>query len=353
MRGVKRRPPRRSSRRTARHGVDAAAVPLAASRPKRGRAAAALTPPGGRLRPEGVALAYARDRGGALVSVASLDPASRLDRAPFTCPGCGDELVARLGAVRARHFAHRPGSTCPLTSPETALHFNAKERLLALCAEAFAGVRRVTLLTRCAACRRLDPRPLHALGDAAAAEGAVGGLRADVLVTRRGVPALALEVLVTHAVDAVKEAALAAAGVPAVEIDAREAWEGPGEAGELAVTCARSLGFPPCAPCQAQARAEADRALGGEAAQIAELEAYRARGLLDPATRGGRRAVEAPLSEAETSALRSRFHCPDCLLGTLEVGARLVQHACPGQASRPVAWRGYDGRLAELGWWKR
>jgi predicted RNA-binding Zn-ribbon protein involved in translation (DUF1610 family) len=316
------------------------------------------------LRREGVALAWARDRDGAITPVRTLDAASRRARAPFTCPGCGDELVARLGAVRARHFAHRPGSTCPLTAPETALHFNAKERLLALCAEAFAGRTAVTLLTRCGACRRLDARPLRALGDAAAAEGAVGALRADVLVTRRGAPAVALEVLVTHAVDAAKEALLSAAGVPVVEVDARDEWErpGPGEAPAVEVLVHRALGFPPCPACQAQARAEADRAVGGEAAQLAELEAYRARGLLEADAKGPRRGVRtgqpagaatAELSDGEVANLRSRFHCQDCGQRSLLVGIRLVRHPCPVHGERPVAWRGYDGRLAELRWWKR
>jgi ribosomal protein S27E len=351
-----------------------------------------------------VALAFARDRGGQLVPVGALDAASRRARAPFTCPGCGDELVARLGARRARHFAHRPGSTCPLTAPETALHFNAKARLLTLCAEAFAGARRVTLRIRCGACRRPEALDLGVLGDAARDEEAVGGRRADVLVTRRGAPALAFEVLVTHAVDEAKAAALGAAGVPAVEIDARVEWEREGPGGVIEVAGSRALGFPPCRACRAETLAEADRALGGEAAQVAELESYRARGLLrldaasgghdavgagHDAKAGSRRRVKSPprhgfsgpdpeyfdhdsgsagdysgsgngsegsrraFSAAERDGLTRRFRCPDCRGTTLLMGSRLATHPCPVHGSRPVAWRGYDGRLAELGWWKR
>lgn len=329
-------------------------------RPVRHRIPGPRKPARGAPRREGVALAFARDRGGQLVPVAALDEAGRRARAPFTCPGCGDELVARLGAVRARHFAHRPGSTCPLTSPETALHFNAKQRLLALCADAMTGAREVTLLTRCAACRRLDARPLAALGDGAAAEGSVGALRADVLVTRRGRPAAALEVLVTHAVDAAKAAALEAASVPVVEIDAGEAWERERSASApksrlppVEVLVHRALGFPPCAACQALRRAEAGRAEGGEAAEVAELEAYRARGLLVVTVRGPRRAAGAELSDGDVSGLTSRFCCPDCGERTLVRGVLLLRHPCRAQGARPVAWRGYDGRVAELGWWKR
>src|SRR5512142_1010074 len=179
-----------------------------------------------------VLLAWARDRAGKKVHASRLAGADRRTRAPFTCLGCGEELIPHLGRIRTPHFAHRAGSTCPLTAPESALHLDAKERLLALCADAFAGRRRLVALARCPACRRVQPVDVAALGDRAVDEGAVGALRADVLVLAGDRPAFAFEVKVTHAVEPEKEAALAAAGVPAVELDAREEWEREGAAGE-------------------------------------------------------------------------------------------------------------------------
>lgn len=287
-------------------------------------------------------LAWARDRSGAKVDVRTLDPEARRACAPFACLGCGEEVVARLGKVRARHFAHRPGSACPLTAPESALHLDAKERLLALCRDAFAGTRVVRLLARCPTCRRAAPRDLAATGDAAIAEGAVGPLRADVLVLSRGTPALALEVKVTHAVDPAKEAGLASAGVPVLEIDAREDWERE-EADAVAVKPTRSLGFPACDACRALARADAERGRGGEAAEIAELEAYRARGLFG--------AVSA--SREGLSAIARRFRCPACGGREVARGRAILRHACPGATARPVAWIGFDGETVGLGWWRR
>jgi Competence protein CoiA-like family len=300
---------------------------------------------------DGVLLAWARDRDGLKVHVGCLDAGSRRARAPFACIGCGEPLSAKLGEERAHHFAHRPGSACPLTRPETALHLDAKERLLALAADAFARRRAVRLAARCPRCRREAPLDLAALGDAALAEGAAGALRCDVLVTRGGAPALALEVKVTHAVDAAKEAALAALGLPALEIDAREAWLRDEADGAATVLPARSLGFAPCASCAAAARADADRARGGEAAAIAELEAYRARGLMGPPP--GEAATDpAPLAAAERQALATRFRCPECGGRALAIGERLARHGCPGAPLRPVAWRGYDGAVVELAWWR-
>jgi hypothetical protein len=291
-----------------------------------------------------ILLAWARDRTGARVSATRLSPADRRGRAPFTCLGCGEPLVPHLGRVRARHFAHLPGSRCPLTAPETALHLDAKERLLALCAEAFAGARRVSILARCASCRRSLALDLAALGDAAEGEATVGPLRADVLVRARGSPALALEVRVTHAVDPAKQAALAAAGLPFVEIDAREDWQRDGAAG-VELETARSGGFAPCATCAALARADADRAKGGEAAEIAELDAYRARGLFGPG------ATCAP-SGTELALISRTFRCPECGSRTLEIGERIARHPCPSAGVRPVAWRGSGGELVVLSWWR-
>ena len=297
-----------------------------------------------------VLLAWARDRDGARVHVGDLDPRRRGERAPYACPRCREPLVARLGQVRARHFAHRPGSGCPLTAPETALHQNAKERLLRLCEEALAGTRRVTLAARCPSCRRPAPLDLASLGDAAALEGAVGGRRADVLVTRGGRPALALEVLVSHAVGAEKAGALAAEGVVVAEVDARDAWEAE-EGGGTSVRCARTLGVERCEGCATGARAEAGRARGGEEAEVAELEAYRARGLLGPPP--GRPLPDPPpLRAAERAALRRDFRCPDCGGRALAEGERIARHACPSGAARAVAWRGYDGSLVRMGWWR-
>jgi hypothetical protein len=334
----------------------------AAVRPER-RAGAAGPESKGAAAKIDVQLAWALDRDGAKIHVRRVDPKDRHARAPFTCLACGEGLVPHLGQVRARHFAHAPGSRCPLTAPETALHLDAKERLLALCADAFSGRRRVTVLARCPSCRRLAARDLAAEGDRAEPEGAVGTLRADVLVLRGETPRLALEVLVTHAVEPEKEAALAAAGVPAVEVDAREEWEEEDGDG-VAIRVARSLGFAPCAACTVTARADADRDLGGEAAELAELEAYRARGLFGaaaapkaPAGPRGSAAKDAgdlPLGPEDAAALGARFVCPECGTSAMTIGRRIARHACPALGgARPIAWRGYDGTVVELAWWRR
>jgi hypothetical protein len=134
------------------------------------------------------------------------------------------------------------------------------------------------------------------------------------------------------------------------------------------VICARSVGLAPCAACAVLARAEAGRALGGEEAEVAELEAYRARGLFGRlAGRAGARGgagegrpgelsggeAAARLGAGERDALARRFRCPDCGGRALAFGERIARHRCADGPDRPVAWRGYDGTLVELGWWSR
>jgi hypothetical protein len=283
--------------------------------------------------------------------VDAIDPERRRARAPFRCMACGETLVAKLGSARAHHFAHRPGSACSLTRPETALHLNAKQRLLTLCEEAFSGRRRVFAGARCPGCRREVPLDLADFGDAAAPEAPFGALRFDVLLTRCGIPALAFEVRVTHALEAAKEAALGRAGIPALEIDAREVWEEE-RGGSVVLRVARTLGVAPCPACATAARAEAGRGRGGEEAAVAELEAYRARGLLGPRP-GPTLPASEPLGGAERRRIAQAFRCPDCGGCELSFGERLVRHGCGEGALRPVAWRGYDGALVELAWWKR
>jgi hypothetical protein len=208
----------------------------------------------------------------------------------------------------------------------------------------------VILALSCPACRRPAPSEVPSFGDGVLREGQVGSRRADVLLTRGGAPAVAIEVRVAHAVDPGKERDLGALGVPVAEIDAHATWEEEREDGTR-VLCARSLGFPPCPACASSARADADRRIGGEEAEVAELESYRARGLLGsppgPIVPG-----EVSLTVEDQERLSSTFRCPDCGETSLGLGRRLARHACPGSPPRAVAWRGYDGKLVSLRWWR-
>ncbi len=79
---------------------------------------------------------------------------------------------------------------------------------------------------------------------------------------------------------------------------------------------------------------------------MAELEAYRARGLF------GAVSTARPRGGGWPPALPG-FRCPDCGSGELLIGDTLARHPCPGRGSRPVAWRSFGGEIVTLSWWRR
>jgi len=68
---------------------------------------------------------YAFDLDQRIVSIGDLDPDKPRVRGEYTCVGCGHELIARLGQIRVRHFAHKPDQEA-VCATETYLHRLAK-----------------------------------------------------------------------------------------------------------------------------------------------------------------------------------------------------------------------------------
>lgn len=70
----------------------------------------------------------------------AVDPSGRLVRPAaatrgqtYSCPSCGQPIIAKLGDRRVRHFAHAAGSNCSL---ETLLHKTAKRLVVQAIADA-------------------------------------------------------------------------------------------------------------------------------------------------------------------------------------------------------------------------
>jgi hypothetical protein len=51
---------------------------------------------------------YAKDENEKLIEINSLNEENR-GNSKFFCIGCGNELIARLGKIKAHHFAHKKG----------------------------------------------------------------------------------------------------------------------------------------------------------------------------------------------------------------------------------------------------
>lgn len=130
------------------------------------------------------------------------------------CPACNEPLVAKKGESRQHHFAHSAGSDCA-TAVETALHLAAKnildtspELVLPAVAARFDGTKGDVLLA---------PEQAYKV-DRVELERRAGNTVPDVQVWIRG-RRVAIEVRVTHEVDAAKAARFRTMGLSAIEID--------------------------------------------------------------------------------------------------------------------------------------
>lgn len=169
-------------------------------------------------------------------------------------PGCGGELVmaaAESDKVRP-HLRHLSGSCS--SSSESPEHGLAK-RIVAERLDAWIAAGRLppSLAHVCEACGEVQELRAPFFGTVGAVvEGSIAGRRADVLVQREGQASIAVEVLVSHAVDAAKAAEFKAAGVLWVELRAGIVLEG----GAWKFSRG-TLPRPPCPGCTAKRSAAA------------------------------------------------------------------------------------------------
>ncbi len=137
------------------------------------------------------------------------------------CPGCGEPLLAKKGAVNVQHFSHLPGADCA-TGAETALHLAAKQlvadSLSIRLPECPVRVSKTDPNCGLFAATRSFTDPETWQFDRVALEMVLGPTRPDA-IGFIGDSAHGVEIRVTHAVDEDKQAHLAELGLPSVEVD--------------------------------------------------------------------------------------------------------------------------------------
>lgn len=67
---------------------------------------------------------FARGSDQSVVDIRNMDNHNRYEQAPYTCFGCGSELIPNLGQKKVKHFSHKSVGNC---SRETYLHQLAKD----------------------------------------------------------------------------------------------------------------------------------------------------------------------------------------------------------------------------------
>jgi hypothetical protein len=189
---------------------------------------------------EQIALAWALVDG-ERVSASSMVGVDPEKRPAAVCPCCSEAVTWKAGTVVTPHVAHRPGSSCAVTNPETAAHWNAKYRL----AERLNAGEPITFDVPCEDCGCLCRASInlaevgvesrlqylwsfrddvwdlffHAPNQVRAeVERAVGNRRVDVALVCCDRVIAAIEIKHSHAVDEQKRRDLAEQRVPWIEV---------------------------------------------------------------------------------------------------------------------------------------
>lgn len=188
---------------------------------------------------------FALDASGRSVSIAEVPSGLECN---CTCVGCGAQVIARKGQLRAHHFAHANGSEC-VGAYESALHLAVKtvlerrhELLLPKCIVTSWRKSSTCPDDNSSVCTYVarDPRTLYkspaefdrayatcGVGfsapcrvqfDRVAVEQIEGSIRPDVIGYIKGIP-IYIEVTVTNAVSQEKLERLRARGVSTLELD--------------------------------------------------------------------------------------------------------------------------------------
>ena len=137
------------------------------------------------------------------------------------CAECGGGLIARQGEIRAWGFAHESGSPDCIGSAESALHRMAKQlvaqwRAIAI-PELVATEKLEGLFYTLEETGRIPPRAVEI--SEGLAEVDCGSFRPDVMLTGTTGESIAVEIFVSHAVDAEKGARVRDAGQAMLEFD--------------------------------------------------------------------------------------------------------------------------------------
>jgi hypothetical protein len=177
-----------------------------------------------------------------------------LHEGPFHCLDCEERLNLRRPRNKRAHFAHRPDSLC---AGETALHRYAKELL-----EQEKALTLPSLILQEEGLSETVFKPGVYAFDKVVLEQSLGPFQPDAIVTYQGAE-LAVEFLVSHAVDAEKHAKVLERDLSMVEVDLSEIRAGQLSADELDQAILHSA---PRQWIHHRRRAAAARKLAGEAA---------------------------------------------------------------------------------------
>lgn len=181
---------------------------------------------------------FALDPKGDLVSAETAQKGSL-----FVCAGCSDELILRRGDQRRAHFAHKAGAA--VCAPESALHRFAKQTVKRRLEVALSQGSPYPIRWQCECCRHWHHGDIAKRTQEVLIERRFEGFRPDLLlIAGTGKPRAAIEIVVSHSLEAETREMYERTGLPVVLY--RATWENT-EALSRGITASQTLNVP-CRP---------------------------------------------------------------------------------------------------------
>ena len=150
-----------------------------------------------------------------LCHVSSFTHLSPEQRPNALCPTCQRPVILKLGTVYVHHYAHHPSDVCSASEPETALHLNTKYHIYQQLKQSQSVFIEDKCVKRCGANRF---RTWLEQWDDVELEYSWDSYRPDIAILSNGQVVGAIEVVVTHPVDAQKADFYSRNGVTWLEI---------------------------------------------------------------------------------------------------------------------------------------
>ena len=164
-----------------------------------------------------IAYPFAQDADGVATSI---DNAKH--DVPYTCVGCGEPMIPKLGRIKKHHFAHKMNVTC---DADHALHESAKIYIIEKFNKAVQSGGVCVIPVPCSCCRQTIKHDLTAGGTEIRPEVTViEGTRSDLAVLKSASLAHAIiEVVVTHDLEPQTHRAYQKSSIPVIVL--KPTWD--------------------------------------------------------------------------------------------------------------------------------
>ena len=172
-----------------------------------------------------------------------------LKGSPYECFGCSVPMVARQGAKRQWHFAHKPPfERC--ADPDKALHDSATALIIRGFRDALNQQREYRLGCPCGECGRTVSRNVAIPGASIEAEKSiVAGTRSDLVIGQADRGPVVIEIVVTHDLEPEAHEVYRESGIPVLKV--HPSWDKLYQL-ESEVATADTVNVPPvrCSECK-------------------------------------------------------------------------------------------------------